>query len=383
MITPKKISWWMESCDIGPAPESGAPIRMCTSAAALTHDVYCEQPYCSEDGNRLAMLRFFDPDWSAPRDLLVYDINRYRVTKLLTDVNGIANAAWSGVLFVTAGRGEDARLYRVDLNTLERSELFPTADLPGGGFASVSADSRWGLSSKQISDENFGIFKTDLQSGRSQLIHQSPDICNPHLQFRLYNASRVLVQENRGGRVDFKTGDTIIACDPKRGVGLYSIAADGSDRKDFPIGPPHSPRTTGHECWIGDTDRVLVTTAEAATIDGRTGSVFEVSHDKPKPRVVFEAKNCWNHISASRDGRFFVTDCYEIPGVPILVGSIKTGKTKVICHARTTGGGGQYSHAHPYLTSHNKHVVFNSDRTGLAQVYIATLPDGLLEELDA
>ena len=37
--------------------------------------------------------------------------------------------------------------------------------------------------------------------------------------------------------------------------------------------------------------------------------------------------------------------------------------------------------AHAYITSDNKWVVFNSDRTGVPQVYIASIPKGFLEEL--
>ena len=32
---------------------------MLTCAPAITQDIYCEQPYCSADGNRLAMLRSY------------------------------------------------------------------------------------------------------------------------------------------------------------------------------------------------------------------------------------------------------------------------------------------------------------------------------------
>jgi hypothetical protein len=371
----------MESCDIEADPESGAGIRACTSAPAITHDVYCEQPYCSADGNRLAMMRFWDTNPTAPRDLLVYDIARYKIAHLVSDMVGLANAAWSGVLFVIAGKGAGRRLLRVDMNTLDVEERFAWGDLPVSGLSSVSGDNRWGATAKQLDERTFGIYKIDLHSGRAELIHQSPDIGNPHLQFRLHSGARLLIQENRGCLVDFATGDWIRPCD-ERGVGLYSIALDGSDRKDFPVGPPYTPATTGHECWIGDTDRVLVTTSKVTTIDGKTGNILEVAHDRPKARVVYESDKVWNHISATRCGKYFVTDSYQLPGVPILIGSIASGKARTLCHAKTSGGGGQYTHAHPYMTSDNRYVLFNSDRTGLANIHIASIPDGFLNSLD-
>ncbi len=375
MTTPINVQYWMESCDIGPLGGAGGNVRMLTSAPAITTDIYCEQPYCSADGNRLVLLRHYRLGPDAGSELLVYDVARYRVGLLDRDVVGVANAAWSGVLFVTAGRGPAARLVRWDLNTLTREELFGWGDIPCAQLQSVSADQRYGVGGATIGRGKFGIVRVELPSGHWKLIYESPDICNPHLQCRLRSGARILVQENRGARFDDE-GNMVAPCD-ERGVGLFSLAADGSDRRDFPVGPPLTPRTTGHECWIGDTDRVLVTVADF--YEG--GTLLEASHDHAKPRVVSTAPHRWNHISASRCGRYFVTDTYESRSTPIIVGSIRTGQWRVLCEPHTSGGGGQYTHLHPYLTGDNRWVVFNSDRTGLAQVYLAEIPGGFLEEL--
>ena len=388
----KPLQWWPESFDLPEENPSGARIRCLTSAPTITHNLYCEQPYCSADGNRLALFRTGDSCPWTPGDLLVYDIERYRVARISTQANGIgygirgvANASWSGVLFVVVEVTNQKRLMRFDLNTLESADLFDWSPIPGYGLFTVSGDHRCGLASAMTGEVNaagrpfFGIYRVDLTTGAHQLIHQSLEIVNPHLQFRLNSASRIMVQENRGCEVD-GLGNLTRACD-ERGVGLYSIASDGGDRRDFPVGPPFIAATTGHECWVGDTDRVLVTLTAPYDDGKRRGNVVEVSHDWPKPRVVFDSPHVWNHISASRCGRFFVTDCYQLPGVPIMVGCIESGQTAILCESKTTGGGAQYSHAHPYLTSENRHVVFNSDRTGLPQVYIASVPEGLLESL--
>lgn len=103
--------------------------------------------------------------------------------------------------------------------------------------------------------------------------------------------------------------------------------------------------------------------------------------DKAKPRVVFDSPQIWNHIAASRCGKYFVADTHNEPEIPLLLGSIATGQTRVLCAAQTSSGYPQYSHSHPYLTSDNRHVVFNSDRRGLPQVYAATVPEGCLKSL--
>ena len=42
----------------------------------------------------------------------------------------------------------------------------------------------------------------------------------------------------------------------------------------------------------------------------------------------------------------------------------------------------QYTHPHPYFTPDCRWVIFNSDRTGIPQIYAARVPGGLLESLE-
>jgi len=42
----------------------------------------------------------------------------------------------------------------------------------------------------------------------------------------------------------------------------------------------------------------------------------------------------------------------------------------------------QHSHPHAYMTPDNRFVIFNSDRTGLCQLWGAEIPAGFLEALD-
>jgi oligogalacturonide lyase len=46
-------------------------------------------------------------------------------------------------------------------------------------------------------------------------------------------------------------------------------------------------------------------------------------------------------------------------------------------------GSPQYTHMHPYITPGNRRVIFNSDRTGIPQVYAADIPDDFLAKLQS
>jgi hypothetical protein len=387
MNSTKPPRWWRESIELREDNASGAHVRQLTSAPAITHDLYHEQPPCSAEGNRLALFRTAFGDPTAPGDLMVYEIEQRRITCLARDIYGIgsgihalATSSWSGHIYAVQQREKDRVLLHVNLNTLESTELFEWDDTLGFGPKTVSPDGRRGLAIGRPSPETLGIFRFELRSGHGDWIHISPHLSNPHLQYRLHADQRILIQENRGEVLD-EVGNIIRPYD-ERGVGLYSISSEGDDRRDFPVGPPWTAGTTGHECWIGDSDRVLVTLVAPYNDGERCGNIVEARVDWEKPRVVFDSPRIWNHISVSRCGKYFVADIHEEADIPIIIGSIASGKTRVLCNAQTSAGYPQYTHSHPYLTSDNRHVVFNSDRTGLAQAYCASVPEDFLQSLD-
>jgi hypothetical protein len=373
------LKWWKESTEFPVTEASGTQFRQLTNAPALTINVYCEQPYCSADGNRLALVRYRDTDPEAPAELLVYDIATYRVARLQRDVyDRVACAAYTGHIYATVREGDRKRVVHFDLNTLEREELFEWGDNPGDHLYSVSPDGRYGLCPARLEGQNFGIIRVEMKSGRWQILRQGPDVGNPHLQFQPGASRRILALENRGALFDEFGNLTRLAA--PGGNQLYSMDYDGNDVRYFPATVNGS-----HQCWIGDGGHVLGTRSPGEGIC----HVMELSPEWEEPRVIFETDKAWNHVSASKCGRYFVADCYYVepgaarPTIPLLLGSIRTGKTRVLADSQTSGGGSQFNHAHPYITSDNRWVVFNSNRTGLTQVYIASIPEGFLEELDA
>jgi Tol biopolymer transport system component len=86
------------------------------------------------------------------------------------------------------------------------------------------------------------------------------------------------------------------------------------------------------------------------------------------------------HPNVSRDGRWFVSDVS--PGGEIMVGSLETGRYRLLCSSGSSFGRPQYTHPHPFFSPDTRHVLYNSDRSGLAQIYVAELPEGFLDGLD-
>jgi len=110
------------------------------------------------------------------------------------------------------------------------------------------------------------------------------------------------------------------------------------------------------------------------------------------------------HCSGSGCGRFFAADTRHGPirlladgpadgpkryvhqAVPyeslIVVGSVTTGKTQILCPSRASCRKPQYTHSHPYFSPDSRWVIFNTQEDGVPQVAAARVPEGLLEELD-
>ena len=65
------------------------------------------------------------------------------------------------------------------------------------------------------------------------------------------------------------------------------------------------------------------------------------------------------------------------------VGSVRTGRTAVVCESQTKPASSQATPPHPYLTPDLNWVIRNSNREGPAQVYAARLPDNMIQQLDA
>ena len=99
-----------------------------------------------------------------------------------------------------------------------------------------------------------------------------------------------------------------------------------------------------------------------------------------EPASVVSRGYRFSHVGTSVCGNFF--SCDDGPTADVVIGSIRTGKNAVVCHSGSSFGRAQNTHPHPYLTPDLKWVIFNSDRSGEPQIHAATVPDGMIEELE-
>ena len=366
-----KLQWSHESIPRGRDVNVGATVRQLTSAALITHNIYCEERYTSTDGRYIAVLRggVYQPD----AQLWLIDLHAHAVAPVCEHVVGfpMSTAFSDDLYFVQPAEGDRRLLMRLNFESFELDQVFDLTPCPRGRslVGSVSPDGRFFISNCRVSRKVWGLYRADLQSGTWEVFHEHEDICNPHPQFEPSRGQDILVQHNRDCVIDEQ--DNIIRLVGDIGATLYVIDRDGGNKRPLPVGTPHTPPVTGHECWVGDTGRIILTTAERELHILAPGDAASTRLWTAMP---------FNHISASVDGRYFVTD--DFANGRLYVGSIATGRILPLVDTGASCGVPQYSHCHAYMTPDNTHVIYNSDQTGLGQVWSVRVPEGFLAALD-
>ncbi len=353
---------------------SGAKITQLTSAAFIHHHIYPESPVFTPDGQYFIYDRFQSLD--SPNDLWLCDLQTHRLRQLTCEgaVRGPVMAPDGGsVVYVHVRGPTEFAVKRVSLESGAcETVTVVTALRRPYSLGTIDPHGHWYVTGVWLPDGEFGLLRVDLTAQTYTVIHQDPEILNPHMQFEPGEGRDILGQHNRGGSLG--PDGNLVRLVGEQGATIYLVDHEGQNLRRLPIGKPYTARTQGHQCWIGATGRILSTTAE----DAQVGNLVTVADGDDKPTLVARgAYFC--HPNASRDGRWFVSDVS--PTGEILVGSLETGRYKLLCPSGSSFGRPQYTHPHPFFSPDARHVLYNSDRTGLPQLYVAEIPDGFLEAL--
>jgi len=386
--------WQSEARDLGPEPGTGTWITKFTAAAVHSINIYCEQPYTTPDGRRIAIMRGPQADPRMPPfDLGVVDLESLRMAIVERDLtsNFVGTAAWSGIIYCFDAQ---RRLVSFDLAALTKTVILESLDLPGRFvLQSVSPDHRYLIG--QLYQPNFltAVMRVDLRTGSIDKIFEHYEISNAHLQYNPVHGREILALVCRGFGVNDR-----LKRRPVEGSGTgnsqFIISADGSTLHELAIGPPHSASVCGHACWVADTGQIATTLhwvgmehAEPGHHDPRhpEGNVARVAPGDHQPQIFPAPEHRFNHLNVSCCGRYFVADCYRNginAPISLVVGDFESGRhATLVADCGATGGGPACSHPHAYFTADNRNVIYNADRHDLSHVYAARVPEGFLESL--
>jgi hypothetical protein len=367
------LDWVDESIDRGVDALVRAPIRQLTNSTLVSWGVYCEQIYASTDGRRIAFLRRTAEE-PVSMELWVADLESHRVARVGPAAQVlIASTPLMDSVYYVRPEGDAGRvLVRLNLQTLELDDVYAFTDCPVPRTPGVSTDERWFVSSSRLHDNVFGLYRVDLRRSRWELFHEEKDISNTHVQFEPSEGRELLIQQNRGCVLDAE-GRTLKLVG-EEGAALYVLDIDGRNQRYLPLGNSHTGAVDGHQCWIGRTKRVLAVVEE----DAVTGNQCVVTPGDPVARRTMPGFS-FIHVCASADGRFVAAD--HGGQRYVYLGSLQTGRVLHLCEAPCSRSGGHETWEEPYITPGNRHVIFNSERTGHAELYAATVPDHVVAYL--
>ena len=248
------IQWMAEGCDLELDPSSGALITKLTTAAFNNINIYCEQPYTTPDGRRIAYLRSKTGDpRMPPAEVCVADLNRLRVAVVEPETANvfIGTSAWSGIIYYLRPNGE---LIRLDLNTLEKQIMLTHWDVPEKMvFDTVSPDQRYLVGTMRANGKH-SLVRVDMVERTWKIIYESEEVLG-HLQINPVHGRDILVQMNAGTRID-KQGRRVYIEGAPFIVTHFYIDIDGGNYRALPVGPPYTTNSCGHSAWIADTGRI-------------------------------------------------------------------------------------------------------------------------------
>jgi len=391
--------WQSEACDLHHDPCSGALITRLTCSVMHNINIYCEQPYTSPDGKRVAYIRSSGPDPRIPPyQLCVADIEKLKVMPVENNVSGllVGTSAWSGIIYYLTHEKE---LARFDISTLEKEIMITNWELPEDAcFDTVSPDHRYLVCTRRIAGIDSEIIRVDLKEKTWKVIFTHSDILS-HVQFNPVTGKDILVQHNRYqklGSDGLRTGSR----ETEDCTTHFIIDCEGGNLRQLKVGPPYTAGSTGHSGWIADTGKIGLTVRWPAMSEDEPSARYRQIHDERHPQgnfisigpedekpAVFNApEHLFNHVNISKCGTYFVCDSYKngIPGpIEIVVGNIRTGKYRtLVLNCGAQGGGAASSHPHPYITADNKNVIFNADPYGICHIHAARIPDDFLKSLE-
>lgn len=359
---------------------SGVELTQATEDAAEKSNIYCELPYCSSDSRVFVYQQQNQQHAPNSTEYVTCEFGTWK-TEIVGRGLGGPGMTHKGIFFYRRiVQGKCQELVRLDLRTGESKVIFEfPEDFQPKGLGTLSPNERYYAYGITISydPQMFGTELVDLETGTRSVIHTDQFICNPHTQFEPTWGEQVMVQHNRG--CEFLPDGTRTRLVGDEGATEFLLDIPDGKVTRLQVGPPHTPGITGHEAWIAGKKEILLSVRASDDYAPEKGNLIKVGAGKP-PEIVSKGYR-FNHVGTSPCGGYFFCDDWQ-GASKLVIGSIETGKNTVVCEARTSMGKSQNTHGHPYLSPDLKWLVFNSDRSGLPQIHVASVPTELIESLN-
>jgi len=321
-------------------PITGVKVLQLTSFPTMSMSVASDQNMFSHDSKKLIFLSQRSPQRDAPWDLFIVDSDGSNLTQL-TEVDDLGAPALAGD-GKTAYFMRGSSLWRVDTHNFEEKEVASLEGAKGIWSSHLSPDGRYFFISMQRAGERL-LVRFDIRKGLAEPIAE----------------------------------DWIATANDPKGRGLLCIDSLGKEK------------TYGLVNYDGELEGVFTKSYDFAhyTLLGPTlriqgcalppdRAILTLGLGEEVPTTLVKGHNFW-HSSSSLDGKWIVCDT-NWPNEGLKLISVEERSVSTLLYPHNSGGHPQWTHAHPFFSPDGRKVLYNSDATGICQIYLAQVPQRLI-----
>ncbi len=329
---------------------TGVPVTQMTSFPTPSTHLYYEHPSFTSDNSTVVFRCQRTASRDSRWDLAACDVDGRNLRQVTDedDADNFAIAADGPVAWYQRGTA----LWRVDLDTGERNEVGPGPDgysSLGYSMGCVSTDGEFYFGfGTRTSDRMQSVVRYRTDGTESVVLVTMPGVIHLHASPGGHGVSYGGTDEDGEGR-------------------MYGMGYDGSNNRLL------ATSDLSHFTWVGDTPNYL----GCGVMPDRMIHMRE--EGQAESTVIVEGSYFW-HSGRSTDPDWTVADT-NWPNEGIMLVNIRTRQYALVCMSDNSGGHPQLTHAHPSLSPDCSKVVYTSDCTGTAQVYVAEVTDRMRSRL--
>ncbi len=331
-------------------PLTGARIMQLTSYPVLSHTLYFHCPYFTPDSKTIVFMTYNRTGRFATPDAWRVDIDGSNIRPVtnLENLAGFALSPDGATLYFQQG----ASLLAAPVDGGEAREIgtLPDVDIPATLLGGVTADGAYYISNALMTNGEIALVRYATDGSEAKVLLSTSTVA--HMQVDPSGSGRILLG----------------APGPDSAWGLQIVDLDGTNMRPLRI-----PQSTGHYAWFGHTGRVV------STVNDPFGSIVTMGENDDEPDLVVKGGHFW-HASGSDDGKWIVSDT-NWPDLGLILVSAETGVWAPLCRPEASSGHPQWTHPHPEFSPDGRYVVYNSDKTGIGQVYAVEVPDEIREKI--
>lgn len=331
-------------------PQTGLTLIRLTHSSCIATSLYFEMCSFTDDELYVVILcqRYAGRD--APWDLFRARTDGLELVQLTEqeDVHGLVVSPETGKVFYQA----DGFLHMLDLQSLDEATL---AEVPGvspvspRSLAAVDLRATTYFGNCFDDEHNALLFRVELSNGAAEILYES----------------------ERQNHITVDAAGETIAFNDWQGDRIVPSFIDSDGRNVRP-----QPFTLfAHNTWLGDTKKLQGTLLPGGH------AIVAIEEGDPEPTILTEGRYYW-HSSSSRDGEWIVADT-NWPAEGIYLLHVPSSTVTYVCNPQATCSHPQWTHPHPALSPNMRFLLFNSDVTGIGQVYLAELTEEFLADAES